>query len=280
MCTFCVKHGDGKRWYLTAQNYAADLESDLQRRGYMVDFVRGFERFRRSAEAGFQVLRSVPGPLREVVAAAVSRRQQREHFGQALPIEDCARIFDLASHITRIPCVCRGAMRAGSYAESCCLLATVLPHDGVVADAFRDYRPGPTAEGFERLDREGALALLRRCEEHGLAHTVWTFQTPFIAAICNCDLPSGCMAMNAQLRGGVRVMWKGEDVARLDPGRCSGCGACAPACPFGALRHVARGKVTLDRQGCWGCGTCRAACARGAIALEERRAAPDVATSW
>ena len=124
------------------------------------------------------------------------------------------------------------------------------------------------------------LALLRRCEEAGLAHTAWTFHTPFVAALCNCDLPSGCLALNTQLKGGVRVMWKGEDVVRLDAERCSGCAQCVPACPFGALRKAGQADVRLDRQGCWGCGTCRAHCARGALTLEPRDGAPDVAGRW
>ena len=280
MCTFCVKHGEGKRWYLNAASYAADLRSDLRRRGYMVDFVRGFESFRRSTAFGLGALRFVPRPLRDGLAEGISERQQAHHFGQPVPIEACAQIFDLATNITRIPCVCRGAMRPGSSAESCCLVATVAPHGDVVAECFEGYRAGPDAEGFERLTKETALAYLAKAEARGLAHTAWTFETPFIAAICNCDLPSGCLAMNVQLRGGVRVMWRGEDVARLDPERCSGCGLCVPRCPFGALRQVSKGEVALDRAGCWGCGTCRASCHRGALALEPRAATADVAQLW
>jgi len=60
--------------------------------------------------------------------------------------------------------------------------------------------------GFEKLFKAEALNLLRRREEEGLAHTAWTFLTLFVAAICKCDLPSGRLTMNVQLRGGVRVM--------------------------------------------------------------------------
>ncbi|WP_242395843.1 4Fe-4S dicluster domain-containing protein [Anaeromyxobacter oryzisoli] len=280
MCTFCVKHGEGKRWYLNAENYAADLESDLRRRGFMVDFVGQFERHRRGIEVGLRALRLAPEPLRAGLARSISERQQREHFGQPVPIEQCERIFAIATNITRVPCVCRGAQKKGSDAESCCLVATVTPHDGVLADVFAGYEPGPHAEGFEKLTPERAVAYLRRCEEGGLAHTVWTFGTPFIAAICNCDLPSGCMAMRVQLQGKVRVMWRGEDVARLDPERCSGCAACVPLCPFGALGKTGPRAIALDRTACWGCGTCRAGCARGALTLEERARAPDVARIW
>jgi ferredoxin len=280
MCNFCVQHGEGKRWYANARNYAFDLRSDLGRRGYVVDFVRGFERNRRSANAGLAALRFLPRPIAEPLREGASAGLRERHFGQPVPIEECERIFDLATNITRIPCVCRGAMRPGSDAESCCIVMTVAPHDDLLAECFRDYRGGPDAEGFEKLTKEQAVAYLRRAERRGLCHTAWTFQTPFIAALCNCDLPSGCMAMKIQLRGGVRIMWKGEDVIARDRGRCNDCGACVLRCPFGALRLGPRGEVGLDRTACWGCGTCRASCAHGALALEPRAAAPDVAALW
>ncbi len=280
MCTFCVKHGDGKRWYRNAANYAADLESDLRRRGFMVSFVRNFERNRSMVNAGLGALRFMPPPLRQRAKEKAGQAFEVHHFGQPVPFEECARIFDLATHITRVPCVCRGALRSGSNAESCCIVATVLPNRGLLDECFRDYRAGPYAQGFHELTREEAIGYLKAAELRGLAHTAWTFETPFIAAICNCDLPSGCMAMKLQLRGGVRIMWKGEDVARLDPARCSGCGQCVPRCPFGAIRSAgARQPVKLDRGGCWGCGTCRASCARGALALEPR-ADTELASAW
>ena len=207
MCNFCVQHGEGKRWYANARNYAMDLESDLHRRGYMADFANSFERRRRQVNAGLAALRFVPRPLKPWFARRASAPFVRDHFGQPVPLEECARIFDVATNITRLPCVCRGAMRPGSNAESCCMVMTVARNAEFVAEMFRDYAGGPRAEGFESLTKEQALAYLRRAEERGLCHTAWTFITPFIAALCNCDLPSGCLAMKIQLIGGVRIMW-------------------------------------------------------------------------
>jgi len=38
MCEFCYKHGEGKKWYLQAENYSEDLMSDLRRRKFIKDF--------------------------------------------------------------------------------------------------------------------------------------------------------------------------------------------------------------------------------------------------
>ena len=228
MCTFCVKHGDGKRWYRNAANYAVDLESDLRRRGFIVSFVRDFERNRKLVNAGLGALRFMPRPLRARAVARAGEAFQEHHFGQPVPIEECARIFDIATNITRLPCVCRGAARPGSSAESCCIVATVLPNAGLLDECFRDYRGGPYAQGFHQLTRDEAMGYLEKAEQRGLAHTAWTFKTPFIAAICNCDLPSGCMAMRIQLG--------------------AGCGSCGRARTWpGSTRSAARDAVCASR---------------------------------
>jgi len=111
---------------------------------------------------------------------------------------------------------------------------------------------------------------LRRAESEGLMHSVWTFKTPFIAAICNCDLSSGCMAMQTTLTYGYKTMWKGEYRAKVDEIACVGCGACVEICPFGALRMTDARVVEVGPEACFGCGICRSACAAGALGLEDR----------
>jgi ferredoxin len=280
MCQFCATHGDGKRWYLNARNWANDLEADLARRGFVIGFVQGFESGRRGIRAGLSALKAMPRPVADLAREKASEKAKAHHFGQPVPLEDCEKILDIATHVTRVPCVCRGGMTKGSGAESCCMVVTTLPHDGLLRDAYRGYQGGPGTEGFVPLTKPEAMTFLRRTEQDGLCHTVWTFETPFLAAICNCDLPSGCMAMKLQLEAGVKMMWRGEDVMKLDPESCSGCALCVPLCPFGAITRPRKGEVKLDRLACWGCGTCRAGCHRGALALEPRAGAADVARLW
>jgi len=279
MCQFCVEHGEGKRWYLAAQNYAYDLESDLTRREYIVEFIQGFEDMRATAITAGNVLAKLPAPVARLGKHAITRHQQKSHFGQPLSLEDCEAVFKTATSITAIPCICRMHQRNTS-AEEVCLLVTTQPITSVLTDGFSSYADGPGLDDFNELTREDALALLRTCEENGLMHSIWTFKTPFTAAICNCNLASGCMAMKLTAGYDIKVMWRGEDVALFSADACTGCRQCVKLCPFGAISANGRGPVTQDVTKCWGCGICRTACPSSAITLVDRRTVPAVAALW
>lgn len=279
MCKFCHQHGDGQVWYLAASSYAADLESDLARRGYLVEFISGFdERMRRTVPL-LDRLGALPKPIRSAIQAVVHRRMQHDHFGQPVTIEDCERIFEIATSIVRVPCVCRHFARVPD--DGACLAVTVRPVDDVIREAFAGHLGEPDTPGLERLSRAEAVSLLTRCEEEGLMHSVWTFKTPFIAGICNCSLAAGCMAMRTTLDHGVKTMWKGERVARLDSQSCTGCSRCVKRCPFQALSFDRRSRVAvLDSARCYGCGVCRSACSSSALTLVERATVPALALDW
>jgi ferredoxin len=280
MCRFCVQHGDGEKWYLQAENYAADLESDMLRRGYIIDFVQGFERMRSRALLAARAVDVAPGPVSSAIKRTIHERQQAHHFGQPVPIEECERIFGFATSIVRLPCVCRTA--AGTPDDAYCIAVTTKPMDDVLGEAFAGYENGPDTAGLERMTKEQAMELLRECERRGLMHSVWTFITPFIGAICNCDLQSGCMAMNLTVGHDIKIMWKGEYVATLEETRCTGCGACVERCPFNAIDKPAdrHRPARLRQTDCYGCGVCRAACKHDAIALLDRASVPAVANAW
>jgi MinD superfamily P-loop ATPase len=53
-------------------------------------------------------------------------------------------------------------------------------------------------------------------------------------------------------------------VPSFEAGRCSGCGACARVCRFGAIVAIGA-SVTVNERLCKGCGRCEAACPSGAL---------------
>lgn len=278
MCQFCVEHGEGERWYLNARNYSADLMSDLKRRQYMVDFIRDFSQTRASAIAWMERLDRLPAPLASAGRSAASRHMRPRHFGQPVPIEECEQILAIATSITVIPCICR-MHTPGKKAEEVCILVTTSPVEPILAEGFESYSDGPDLDDFHKVTSDEAMTLMRLCEERGLMHSVWTFQTPFTAAICNCDLASGCMAMRLTAGYGMKVMWRGESVAVLDANTCRQCGECARVCPFGAL-GVDGSMVTLHSARCWGCGICRTHCPADSLRLVDRHTVPEVAAIW
>jgi ferredoxin len=277
VCRFCVEHGEGERWYLNAKNYAFDLESDLKRRDYVIDFIDGFGRRRAGAITWMERLGSLPAPLGRLGKAAISNRMKAHHFGQPVPLEECEDILRLSTSITVIPCVCR-MHTPGKAAEEVCLLVTTQPVVPYLKEGFKDYAEGPDLDDFRTMSVDEAMELLRRSEERGLMHSIWTFETPFAAAICNCNLESGCMAMKLTAGYEMKMMWRGESVVRLDASLCEQCGRCAAICPFGAISS--NGSVLAHADRCWGCGICRSVCDHGALGMVDRRTVPEVAALW
>ena len=140
----------------------------------------------------------------------------------------------------------------------------------IVREIDASWLTGPDTGGLEGLSREEALASFRELEKKALCHTVWTFVTPFIGSICNCDR-SDCVAMRATLNLDHPMMFPAEYVAEVDPECCNGCRQCMRVCQFGAMGYsIACEKVVIDPRRCYGCGICRSACARDAIFLTGR----------
>jgi Fe-S-cluster-containing hydrogenase component 2 len=279
MCQFCVQHGDGKKWFHEASNYSADLTSDLKRRGYVVDFIRDFDGNRAKIVAGLGLLQEMPRIVRDPIKARVMRGFRDYHYGQPVTLEEADGIFDVATSIVRMPCVCR--RYAATADEAWCMAVTARPMDDVLAEGFGGQANGPDVSQFQHMDKPEAMRMLRDAEDRGLMHSVWTFMTPFIAAICNCNLASGCMAMRITLGYDTKIMWKGHNVAAIDEQRCEGCARCVKHCPFSAISWERGAKLAqVDPKACWGCGICRAACTANAISMHDRAADRAVATVW
>lgn len=281
MCDFCHKHGEGKKWYLEAKNYADDLLSDLRRRKLLHHFFGRPEKLKASMD-NLDRLSQAPWFVRRAIAWGVQRKQRKYHYGQVVPIEDVERIFGFVTSIVRVACICRHTT-VGSE-QRYCYGVSLAPDGGLLAKTIREidasYLTGPDTKMLETLSRPEALAAIRSHEQEGLCHTVWTFITPFIGGICNCDR-SDCLAMRATLRHQVPVFFRAEYVANLNPDLCNGCRKCMRVCQFGAIGYSAASrKVDIEPRCCYGCGVCRAACTRDAISLLDRDSVTAAASLW
>ena len=282
MCEFCHKHGEGKKWYLQAQNYSEDLLSDLRRRKFIADFFKEPEDLSETT-GQLEGLKRLPSFVAGVLTPVMVNRQKKVHYGQVVPIEDIERIFSFVNSVVRLPCICRQAT-TGSEQRYCYGVSMVPSDESQFGQILRsidaDYLTGPQTSGIEVLSKEVALTNLRELEKKGLCHTVWTFITPFIGGVCNCDR-SDCLAMRATVTMNFPVMFRAEYVAGVKPELCNGCRQCMRVCQFGAMGFsAAHEKVIIDPRRCYGCGICRASCTKDAIVLNERPAVPLAAHLW
>ena len=281
MCEFCHKHGEGKKWYLQAKNYSEDLMSDLRRRKFIADFFSKPEDLAESM-GKLEKLSRAPAFVKGVLAPYISGRQKKIHFGQVLPMEDIERIFGFVSSVIRTACLCRQE-NLGTE-QRYCYGISMAPQGGefrkIIEEIDASYLTGPDTAGLETLTKEEALDSFREHEKEGLCHSVWTFITPFVGGICNCDR-SDCYAMRATVTYGIPIMFRAEYVAEVNPELCNGCRQCMRVCQFGAMGYsAANKKVVIDPRRCYGCGVCRASCTKDAITLNDRTSVPIAASIW
>ena len=271
MCEFCTQHGEGKKWYENAVNYSAALFQRVNSPDRLRDFLAGFrESLEQNVRRASAVQRRFPWIYRWLIYPQVTRHLQKTHFGQVVPIEDVEQLLSTMASIVRLPCVCRRVTTRRE--QRYCF--------GIGLDLTDIYGQLPDFSGFERWSAPQAREFIRDLDQRGMVHSLWTFNTPFIGALCNCD--QDCLAYRSQHTLAIgRTMWKAEYVAMVDPARCTGCGQCRKRCLFDAILpgHSSSPYVVAPEL-CYGCGVCRPVCQHNAIRLEERAVVAGAAGNW
>jgi Fe-S-cluster-containing hydrogenase component 2 len=277
MCEFCTQHGEGKTWYLNAKNYSSDLLSDLKRRQFIGRFLdhtirKGNQQITLLEKT---ILRGMDLPA--FIRAKLSNDMKPVHFGQVVPIEDVERILAMARTVTRVACGCKWAKEKKE--SRLCYAITMGPPAWTDFMDMDFFGSGELAR-MENLTREEASNAIRETDRLGFIHSVWTFHTPFIGAVCNCE-KSYCLAMRSTLNLKAPSMFRAEHIAAVDAAACSGCRACLERCPFTAIEfNVADSVCMVDKSKCYGCGVCRAACPTDAISLQARKLDSVAASLW
>jgi ferredoxin len=278
VCVWCEQYGGGhKRWYLNPANYARRLYK-----------IRREETEASGAEANPQAAGGMSAVGREYLEArdrgdheAVARMKKEAeqriwqiHFGQVVTREEMDEILDIIYPIALMTCACRRSMRGLPDEENFTCM-------GMGPGMYKWERwPETYRGGVQFLTPDEAREVLDVLNRRGLAHTVYTFGTPYLGGICNCDYPD-CGGIRTAVDLDVKTMWKGHYVAEIDPELCNGCGLCVRRCQFDALSFTASTlKAYINPLKCFGCGLCRNPCKPDAITMVERESLPALAGVW
>jgi len=273
MCDFCHKHGEGKKWYLHMENYSKELFAQKKRKEFMQDFYDkyfGYAEKQVSPEDKLKELAKSSKLVQKVSKSLIVRKYKKNHFGQVIPVEDLEELLPMVDVIVRIPCVCR-LITVGKNERYCF---------GLGAAWDRDVSNFPIFSGkFDVVEKDEFMNELKKFDEKGLIHSIWTFKAPFIGSICNCD--QDCLTFKTRIKYQTPVFFKAEYVAQTDWDKCSGCKSCKMVCQFGAITYsAANDKCEIDLNTCFGCGVCRASCPNQAITLIERISVPELVNNW
>ena len=271
MCQFCTSHGEGKKWYKNLKNYTEEVFNQVNSEQHLKTYLSKFgHSLRVDVKRAYRWKKRLPRLYDFIVYPLVTRHLKKTHFGQIIPVEDAENLLNHFSSIVRLPCICRKVTI--SEEKRFCY--------GIGMDLTPLFKDIPDFRDFDRLTAHEAKTHLRHLDTEGNTHSIWTFNTPFIAALCNCD--RDCMAYRVQMKMKIsKVMWKGEYVANINPLSCNGCRECFKRCYFGGITYDRKNKkCTVQHMNCYGCGICRAVCAQNAISLLDRSAVPEASRAW
>ncbi len=262
MCQFCTKHGEGKKWYEVVSHYSHELANEQRRSAYIRNFVPGISKNATSTMERLSTIKAKVPYAYRFIRRIGTMHMKKTHYGQVVSLEDGLEILARTNSITRIACVCRSVTTGDRNARYCLLLG---------------IDPVKLIGGWTDLDRSletltihQAQQALREYDDKGLVHSVWTFESPFIGALCNCD--RDCLAYRFQVNGDLLdVMFKGEYLADIRQEQCVGCRMCLQYCQFGAIEYsLGQQKCYINVNKCYGCGLCRAGCKKNAITLYDK----------
>ena len=255
MCEFCIQHGAGKKWFLESKNYAEKLASSGGRDEFIEDFFRNYEKNYKIKTKEMDIAGKLPF-IRGHAEVKLNNYFSQKHAGQVISLEDATAICSIPGRVSVIDCPCRKYL-FGKGAKKCILF-------GTTADIVENI---PEFSGLSDMGCEEAAELLESVETNGDVHTVWTFLTPYIGAICNCD-KQGCLLFHLKNQyKSSKIVFKGHEIARVNQNSCNGCGKCKEVCQFGGIVINRKAKINSN---CHGCGVCRRFCPEESIDLVPR----------
>jgi len=278
MCMWCERYGEGhERWYLNPANYARRLYKVRRAETESAGAEANPQAAGGMAAAGREYLEAAERGDHETVERLKTEAEQRSwaiHFGQVLTIEDVHQILELMYPIGLMTCACRRSMRGLADEENFTCI-------GMGPGMYKWERwPDTYRGGVQFLTPEEAEEAIDAMNRRGLVQCIYTFGTPYLAGLCNCDYPD-CGGIRTVQDMGIKVLWKGHHIAEVDPDLCNGCALCVRRCQFKALTFSPSTlKAYIDPFKCFGCGLCRTVCKPDAVKLIDRASRPALSEVW
>jgi ferredoxin len=176
-----------------------------------------------------------------------------------LPYESAVEMVTKQTQFVEAPCICRRERRM--VGEGCdkpeggCLVM------GVAADYYEKNGLG------RRIDKEEALAILKKADEAGLV-----LQPSFSQKISNICCCCGCCCQvlrNVKDQSEPAALMASPFTVELDRDACIGCGVCERRCQVDAV-FLKEDKAVVEEKRCIGCGLCVTTCPSGALTLRRK----------
>ncbi|MHA1269974.1 MAG: ATP-binding protein [Candidatus Helarchaeota archaeon] len=271
MCEYCLKYGDGHKWYLNPKNFSEEaLNSARVKQARIIEYLGGNYKMEFEIGAATMMDALVPDLKNRESIENVSKQVESLHGGQVVPLEEALTIVDLSGgDVIVVPCYCRRHF-GGLEDVMTCMFLHPIPE---MVPKSRPY------EKYLILSKEAAKEKLREFDKIGWVHSVYWAPVPVPIVICNCEYPY-CIGLKSRLNYNItNTARKSEYICVVDDTKCDACGGepkCISRCQFGAIKKkISEGnKVVINPTQCFGCGVCRVVCNRGAMKLIDRSLFP------
>lgn len=263
MCEYCVQHGHGQRWYLSAHNYVKELAHSRKVNEFCDSFFG-----RTDIVAGAKTL--IPsGPPTERERQKQDFRYQQFLHHQVVTTKEAQTILELASKqtgesdrvVVLLPCICRYSAYGKDPDLSCYGIA--------FTDEYTRRFPKYCGGNHKYVSLgEAQDALENLLKTQNIVHAISALGVPYLGMLCNCDMPVCRPYLVRQHFGITSPFYKGHARAIIDNQKCTGCGTCQEVCPFAVAKlNSSTNLAEINATACYGCGTCQRHCPENAITL-------------
>ena len=217
------------------------------------------------------------GSVAPALARVVPVNRRIEARAEILPYDDLKALLESCSSFRVADCLCRKEQgllgKPCSHSSETCMSFSKEPN------AYQD-----SPDWGREITRQEALELLDRLEDEGLVHCTYNFQRePFF--VCNCCSCCCGFLRAVNEHAAPYMLARSNYVSSIDLESCPACGDCGgDRCPVSAISAGADGYV-VDHKRCIGCGVCALACSYDAIRLVPRPESgrvtpPDTLIDW